>query len=166
MLNSTGFQPIAKIDATVLILGSMPGQKSLEENQYYAHPRNSFWPIMYKLFNVNKTLNYEQRKKLLLQNKIALWDVLRSCYRKGSLDSNIDHSTLESNDFQNFFSKHKNIKTVFFNGAKAEQLFKKYVLKDLESINLKYHKLPSTSPAHATKTMEEKFLEWEIIKGF
>lgn len=166
MINSTGFQPIAKPDSTILILGSMPGQKSLEENQYYAHPRNSFWPIMCQLFNANKELNYEQRKQLLYDNKIALWDVLKSCYREGSLDSDIEHSSIEVNDFESFFKKYSKIKHVFFNGTKAEQLFKKEVLNELkQTTDLKYHSLPSTSPAHAAITVEQKLLKWKVIKG-
>lgn len=94
MTNSTGFPPIAKPDATILILGSMPGQKSLDENQYYAHPRNSFWPIILKLFKLKGELTYTQREQLLLDNRIAVWDVLKSCYREGSLDSDIDNSSI------------------------------------------------------------------------
>ncbi len=164
MTNSTGFPPIAKPDAAILILGSMPGQKSLDENQYYAHPRNSFWSIMFQLFNADKDLSYEQRKQFLYDHKIALWDVLKSCYRKGSLDSDIDYSTIEANDFNSFFIKYPGIKAVFFNGSKAEQIFNKEVLKNLTSSCLKYHKLPSTSPAHAAMSKEEKLLKWEIIK--
>ncbi len=125
MKHRTGFPPIAKPDATILILGSMPGQKSLDEHQYYAHPRNSFWPIMYQLFNIIDDLNYKQRKQLLIDKKIALWDVLKSCYREGSLDSDIDQTTIVANDFNSFFEKYSKIKVVFFNGAKAEQLFRK-----------------------------------------
>ena len=167
MTNSIGFAPITKPDATILILGSMPGQKSLEEHQYYAHPRNNFWPILFELFNASESLNYKQRKQLLYDNKIAIWDVLKSCYRQGSLDSDIDLSTIEANDFRPFFNKHSKIKNVFFNGTKAEQLYKKEVLKNLSSNqNLKYQKLPSTSPAHAAMTMQQKLLVWKIIKDF
>lgn len=167
MAHSTGFPPIAKPDATILILGSMPGQKSLEENQYYAHPRNSFWPIICKLFIADESINYEQRKKLLSKNKIALWDVLKRCYREGSLDSDIDHSTIEPNDFISFFNKHSKIKSVFFNGTKAEQLFNKNVLNNLgQHQSMEYYRLPSTSPAHAAMTTEQKLLKWEIIKDF
>lgn len=165
MTNSTGFSPIAKPNATILILGSMPGQKSLDENQYYAHPRNSFWLIMCQLFNADKDLSYEQRKQLLHNNKVAVWDVLKSCYRQGSLDSDIDTSTIETNNFKSFFKTHSRIKAVFFNGTKSEQLFNKEVFKSMESSALKYHKLPSTSPAHAAMTIEEKILKWGIIKN-
>jgi len=167
MTNSTGFPPIAKPDAMILILGSMPGQKSLEENQYYAHPQNSFWPIIFKLLNADSNLSYKEREELLFKNRIALWDVLKSCYRAGSLDSNIDHSSIETNDFNNFFSKHAHIKNVFFNGNTAEQLFNKNVLKNLvqQHHNLKYFKLPSTSPAHAAMSAEQKLLQWGILNN-
>ena len=166
MSHNTGFPPVATKDAKILILGSMPGIKSLEENQYYAHPRNSFWPILCKLLNADKNLNYQQRKQLLIDNHIALWDVLKRCYRKGSLDSNIDHKTIEPNDFNTFFAKHKHIKTVFFNGGEAEKLFKKYVLKNLKETGLEFHRLPSTSPAHAAMTKEQKLAAWKMIKSF
>ena len=90
MSTNHGFPPIAAPDARILILGSMPGQKSLEESQYYAHPRNSFWPIIFNILKTNNELTYNDRKTLLIKNKIALWDVLKSCYREGSLDTNID----------------------------------------------------------------------------
>ena len=83
----------------------MPGAESLRQQQYYAYKHNAFWPIMCKLFNAKKDLNYKQRKQLLIDNNIALWDVLKSCYREGSLDSNIDHETIEPNDFKTFFKK-------------------------------------------------------------
>ena len=168
MTNSSGFPPVAKPDAKILILGSMPGQKSLEKNQYYAHPRNSFWPIMFKLLKIDNELTYNDRKTLLLKNNIALWDVLKSCYREGSLDSDIDQSTIEPNDFKGFFSRHKHVTAVFFNGAKAEQLFKKNSLKSLKQAqqNLSFFKLPSTSPAHAAMTFDQKLLQWESIKHF
>jgi double-stranded uracil-DNA glycosylase len=165
MTTSTGFPPIANKNATILILGSMPGQKSLDEQQYYAHPRNSFWPIMYKLFNVNEDLNYQRRIQLLNDRKIALWDVLKSCYREGSLDSDIDSSTIEINDFNSFLKDHSKIKSIFFNGAKAEQMFKKEILKNLADYqNLKYFKLPSTSPAHASMTFDQKLQKWKLLK--
>jgi len=165
MTINSGFPAIAKTDSVILILGSMPGQKSLEQQQYYAHPRNSFWPIMFQLFNIDKELGYSQRKQLLNSNKIALWDVLESCYRGGSLDSDIDQTTIEVNDFNLFFKNHIEIKNIFFNGAKAEQLFKKDVLKNLVGHqDLKFHKLPSTSPAHAAMSFEQKLQKWKAIK--
>ncbi len=168
MSTNHGFPPIAAPDARILILGSMPGKRSLEKHQYYAHPRNSFWPIICKLLSADADLNYKDRKNLLLTNKIAVWDVLKSCYRKGSLDTDIDHASIEPNDFTSFLSEQNQITSVFFNGAKAEQLFNKNVLNMLEEdhIDLSYYKLPSTSPAHAAMTMQQKLLKWQIIKKF
>ena len=144
----------------------MPGVKSLDENQYYAHPRNAFWPIMIRLLNAHEELSYTQRKQLLINNKIALWDVLESCYREGSLDSNIDHSTIEANDFNHFLKQHKQVKTIFFNGGEAEKLFEKYVVKELEDRQIKYFRLPSTSPAHAAMSFDGKLSKWQMIKEF
>jgi|TARA_B110000091_G_scaffold47679_1_gene52175 TDG/mug DNA glycosylase family protein len=168
MINSTAFPFVAKPDAKILILGTMPGQKSLEENQYYAHPRNSFWPIMFKLLKTDSDLSYDDRKKLLIRNNIALWDVLKSCYREGSLDSDIEQSSIETNDFKRFFSIHKRVAVVFFNGAKAEQLFKKNSLKKLKHAQqeLYFFRLPSTSSAHAARTFEQKLLQWAVIKHY
>ena len=168
MTNSTGFPLVAKSDAKILILGSMPGQKSLEENQYYAHPRNSFWPIMFKLLKIDNELTYADRKTLLLKNNIALWDVLKSCYREGSLDSDIDQSTIEPNDFIEFFSRHKQVTAVFFNGAKAEQLFKKNILMTLNQAQqkLSFFRLPSTSPAHAVTDIRAKIIAMGSNKRF
>jgi hypoxanthine-DNA glycosylase len=166
MKNTIGFSSISKSDAKILLLGSMPGIRSLEENQYYAHPRNAFWPIMCQLLNADERLNYKQRNHLLINNRIALWDVLKSCYRKGSLDSSIDHSTVEANDFNLFLNKHKQVKTVFFNGGEAEKLFEKYCLKGLDNQDIEYYRLPSTSPAHASISFDEKLFEWKKIKEF
>lgn len=123
---------------------------------------------MFQLLKSDNELTYNERKTLLLRNNVALWDVLKSCYREGSLDSDIDQSTIEPNDFIKFFSRHKHISAVFFNGAKAEQLFKKNSLKPLKQAhqNLCFFRLPSTSPAHAALSIEQKLLQWETIKRF
>ena len=168
MRHSTGFPPIANQDARLLILGSMPGQRSLAEEQYYAHPHNSFWPIICKLLNSKNDLDYGQKQRLLLDNKIALWDVLKKCERKGSLDSNINPRTIALNDFKSFFLQQPGIKGVFFNGARAEQLFRKGVLKTLKQSApaLACFRLPSTSPAHAALGFEEKYSRWEVILDY
>lgn len=163
MSRSEGFPPVSRKDATILILGSMPGQKSLQENQYYAHPRNAFWPIIFRLLNVEPTQDYRQRKRLLIENKIALWDVLKSGYRPGSLDSRIDESTIEVNDFVSFLGKQKGIHRVYFNGATSGKLFRKYVLNDLEKDKYRFLRLPSTSPANAAMKFDEKLLCWKVI---
>lgn len=158
-----GFAPIAAVNAEILILGSMPGAKSIADSEYYAHPYNAFWFIITKLFNLNSSLSYQQKIKLLIENKIALWDVLQSCQRKGSLDSNI--RAAEVNDFVSFFETHKAVRKVCFNGQKAAQLFQQYVQKPLNSLlpRLEYHVLPSTSPAMAKLSREDKFAVWQKV---
>jgi len=161
------FPPIALPDAKVLVLGSIPGIASLDAQQYYAHPRNSFWYIIEQLFAKTTPQNYEQKKQLLLTNNIAVWDVLKACIREGSLDSSIQQESVEANDFENFFNLHKNISNVFFNGAAAEKEFNKHVmhLADIKSRRLQFHRLPSTSPAHAAMSREKKLEAWKIIAG-
>ncbi|MDO8466223.1 MAG: DNA-deoxyinosine glycosylase [Gallionella sp.] len=157
------FAPIENADAKILILGSMPGEASLEAGQYYAHPRNLFWRIMGELVGTGPDLHYSQRVEALKSARIALWDVLRSCRRKGSLDSNIDHGSLTPNDLGKFFRCHPEITHVFFNGAKAEECFRKHVqpLAGIEPIE--YLRLPSTSPANASISFERKLEEWRAV---
>lgn len=161
----TGFPPIANSKAVVLILGSMPSTRSLEDQQYYAHPRNDFWHIMISLLSGARGLEYEQRKELLLQNRIALWDVLYTCQRKGSLDASIKNETVVVNDFGNFYSEHPQIKSVFFNGTRAQQEYNKRVLPTLDQrfSGINYVRLPSTSPAMASLSREQKLQAWRVI---
>lgn len=166
MSTNHGFPPIAAPDACILILGSMPGKRSLEKHQYYAHPQNCFWQIMSNLLNIKPDLTYPQRKKYLKLNHVAVWDVLASCDREGSLDSNIDLSSARPNDFDVFFASHKHINTVFFNGATAERFFKRFISINLKSIQLRQIRLPSTSPAHASMTVQEKLKKWSVIKSY
>jgi hypoxanthine-DNA glycosylase len=155
-LNS--FPPVADRNARILILGSMPGQRSLDTQQYYAHPHNAFWKIMGEVVGAQPQLPYEQRLERLEQAGIALWDVLHSCTREGSLDSDIQHE--QANDFATFFTCHPHITRVFFNGGKAEQSFRKFVLKEQALPELEFLRLPSTSPAHAGMRYEEKLRLW------
>jgi len=152
------FPPVADKDATLLILGSMPGIRSLQVRQYYAHPHNAFWKIMGELSGAAPQLPYAQRLHALRQARIALWDVLHSCEREGSLDSDIQAE--QANDFSSFFMQHPHINRVCFNGAKAEQSFRKYVSGKQVLPDLHYTRLPSTSPAHAGMRYEEKLAAW------
>ncbi len=158
-----GFPPIADEQARILILGSMPSVQSLEQQQYYAHPRNAFWPIMSALFNIERDGDYHQRCQQLIKNNIAVWDVLKSCHRQGSLDSNIEPNSMIANNFNSFFQQHPKIKHLFFNGGKAEQIFKRYVVPNLDKSfkQLNQTRLPSTSPAHAAMKIEEKLQYWQ-----
>lgn len=165
MTSITGFAPIADKQANLLILGSMPSVTSLQKQQYYGHQRNAFWPIMLALLNQQGDagdIAYVQRKQLLIENKVAVWDVLQSCYRSGSLDAAIKMDSIKVNDFHHFFSVQTKIKTVCFNGAKAETVYNKYVLPHIkqEFEYLNYIKLPSSSPAYAAMSLQEKIAVW------
>ncbi|VAW96513.1 G:T/U mismatch-specific uracil/thymine DNA-glycosylase [hydrothermal vent metagenome] len=144
----------------------MPSAASLSQTQYYAHPQNSFWFIMESLFSANSNLGYQQRVKLLHDNNIAVWDVLKNCKRSGSLDSAIEKNSIVTNDFNAFFNSFPSIKYVFFNGAKSQTEYSKHVTPHLISGHqqLNYHKLPSTSPAMASLKPIEKLEIWSIIK--
>lgn len=157
------FPPVADVSARILILGSMPGEESLRAGQYYAHPRNAFWKLMGDLFDAGAELPYTRRTQQLKKSGVALWDVLASCLRKGSLDSAIAADSITANDFQAFFSKHRKIRRVFFNGATAERSFHRHVLPGLTAQPLQFARLPSTSPAHAALSYAQKRTAWRAI---
>ncbi len=164
MVRLRSFPPVANPDAKLLILGSMPGNESLRQTQYYAHPQNAFWKIMGELSGAHPHLLYAERLLKLTEAHIALWDVLASCERESSLDTHIRNE--KANDFGSFFRRHPHISHVFFNGAKAEQSFKKFVLEKQELPLLIFQRLPSTSPAHAGMRFEEKLKVWKIAIGY
>ncbi len=166
MVSVSSFPPLSTDDAKVLVLGSMPGIKSLEMQQYYAHPRNAFWPIMMALFDAGNIIDYQHKITLLTANKVALWDVLKNCDRPGSMDTAIDQNTLECNNFVRFFRDHPNITWVYFNGGAAEKFYSKWVIPLLidDYQYLQYYRLPSTSPAHAAMSLAEKTEQWRIIQ--
>ena len=155
------FPPIADPDARVLILGSMPGKESLRAMQYYAHPRNVFWQIMGALLGAGPDIAYEARTQKLKAAGIAVWDVLASCVRESSLDSDIEVDTLLVNDFEFFYGTHPKITDVFFNGAIAEKFYRKHIQPQYTALN--YQRLPSTSPAHAGMRYAQKLQTWEAV---
>jgi hypoxanthine-DNA glycosylase len=144
----------------------MPSEASLLRQQYYGHSRNAFWSIMSALFGLDPACCFQRRKEVLIENGIAVWDVLQSCNRLGSLDSNIKLATIRTNDFAGFFTEYKGIKRVFFNGRMAEQLYQKRVLPTLNHrfSYLEYQCLPSTSPTYASLKFEQKIEAWKLIK--
>jgi TDG/mug DNA glycosylase family protein len=160
-----GFPPISRDDAEILILGSMPSEESLRARQYYAHPRNAFWPIMTELLGGKADLDYEDRAQLLIKNRIALWDTLKTCVRDGSLDSAIVDTSIEINDFKTFFQHHPKIRHIFFNGQKSRQVYSKYVLAELpEHLQaIDFSVLPSSSPAMARLNRKQKTNEWRAV---
>jgi TDG/mug DNA glycosylase family protein len=161
---ASGFPPISRPDARILILGSMPGRESLARAQYYAHPRNAFWPIICDLLKIEPD-DYTARTARLIEQRVALWDVLQACFRRGSLDSDIEHRSIVTNDFPGFFRGHPGIAAVYFNGAKAEAVYRRRVLPGLPAApaGLPLHRLPSTSPAYAAMSIEQKKLAWRVI---
>ena len=161
MNNCKSFDPSIDNNSRILILGSMPGVKSLEEQQYYAHPQNRFWKVMSIICNEPnlQELNYDLKLKTLLRNNIALWDTIKSCKRDGSLDSDIKNET--PNDIRKLLKKYPNIKTICLNGNKSYFAFKKYFPDLLEKYN--FHKMPSTSPANAKYSLDKLIEEWNVI---
>lgn len=153
------FKPVINADSKILILGSMPGRESLHKGEYYGHPRNAFWRIMFCLLGEEPTEDYAAKKRMLLVHGIALWDVIQSCERKGSLDSAIKN--IVPNDFFSLYERYPNIQHVFFNGAKAQDSYRRNIGFD---DNKSFARLPSTSPAHAVK-FDKKLKAWrEILK--
>jgi hypoxanthine-DNA glycosylase len=166
-VTSRGFPPVAQEFAKVLILGSLPGQVSLQEREYYAHPRNDFWPIMGELFGAGPDLAYAERVRRLAECGVALWDVCHAAQRPGSMDSAIKRQTVVPNAFAAFFRTHSQIKLICFNGAKAAELYRRTVLADLPDglRAMRRETLPSTSPANASRTFQQKLLAWNLVRG-
>lgn len=133
---------------------------SLKANQYYAHPRNAFWPIMASICGFSPELPYLHRVEQLQAADIALWDVLHTCVRPGSLDSAIEEGSRVPNDFAAFFQQHPHIRLVGFNGAEAEKSFNAYILPQLYVSGIRFVRLPSSSPAHAALTLAQKITAW------
>lgn len=162
-----GLPPVAHPSARVLVLGSMPGVRSLEEQRYYAHPRNAFWPIVEPLIGVSGDRAYPERLDALVASGIALWDVIGVCRRPGSLDSRIETDSIAVNDLGGLVKQCPKLALVAFNGARAEQEFRRRVLPDLGPAEERIDRvrLPSTSPAHAAMTLAEKRRRWHAALG-
>lgn len=160
------FPPVAAPGAHTLILGSMPSVASLAAAHYYAHPRNLFWPIVGELLRFAPDAPYPDRVAALSARGYALWDVLGSCRRAGSLDSAIEANSIEINDFATFLSIYSGIDRIFFNGAFAADLFRRRVMPTLGERGeaLVCTRLPSTSPANASISRERKRAAWAAIK--
>ena len=164
MVECRSFLPSIDGTSEVLVLGSMPGVKSLNEQQYYAHPQNRFWKVMGKICCCENLQELEYKKKLqiLLDNKIALWDVIQSCEREGSLDSNIQNE--KPNEISKLLKQYKNIKIICLNGNKSYSAFKKHFPELLKKY--KCVKLPSTSPANARYRLDDLIKEWRNVITF
>lgn len=163
-----GFAPLIGESPRILILGSMPSVASLEKQQYYGKARNAFWGIMGELFAAGPELDYTERSCKLAEAGVAVWDVLASCVRPGSLDSAIVAGSEEINDVAGLLLRFPQIQHIFFNGRKAEQLFRQNILP-LLSVQQRFDSiscicLPSTSPALAGLDFAEKLQQWQIIR--
>jgi hypoxanthine-DNA glycosylase len=166
-MRSRGFAAVARPDARVLVLGSLPGQASLRERQYYAQPRNDFWRIMGALADAAPDLPYVQRLGALEAHRIALWDVCASARRPGSLDASILLGSVVPNDFAAFLPAHPQIRLICFNGRTAADLYRRFVLPNLPASlqSIRCETLPSTSPAHAAMRFEEKLARWSVVRS-
>ncbi len=161
------FEPVVGTRPRIVILGSMPGVASLEAVQYYAHPRNAFWPILGRLFGFDHDIDYARRIGEIEKRPLILWDSLQSCERPGSLDSNIDMTSASANDFPGLFERHSSIRAVFCNGATSEKYFRRLALPLLEDrFEFDLVRLPSTSPANAGMKFEQKLAAWRCILDY
>ena len=151
--------------ARILILGSMPGIASLRARQYYAHPRNRFWPVMEALFGVPFSLAYEDRVAALTAQGVALWDVLRACERPGSLDSRIVRGTEVPNEIGALLDRHPRLRVIALNGGAAREAFRRSVVPALgarlEAVRVLG--LPSTSPANAGMGLAAMRAAWAAV---
>ncbi len=160
----SGLAPIANPNARILILGTLPGDESIRQQQYYAHPQNQFWRILSAVYCEPLQAGYEDRVALVARHDLAVWDVLRSAERVGSLDSKIQNAI--PNDFDVFFATHKHLKEIAFNGQKAQALYKRYIANSERGTSraLRTAVMPSTSPAY-TISIEEKVAQWRAFLG-
>ncbi len=163
-----GFSPIIDVqgnDAKILVLGSAPSVKSLEQQEYYAHPQNAFWWIMSHIFKFDINLPYKDRQKLLIEEGVLVWDVLASCQRSGSLDSQIQSATQVANNIPELLGSQASIKAILCNGGTAFRLLKKHH-PDLFNETYDILQMPSTSPAYASLNRQEKLKKWMSIKQY
>lgn len=161
--HAEGFPPICGTAPRILILGSMPGKASLEKAQYYGHPQNRFWPLMQALAGIDASMNYNNRCEALCSANIALWDVIGSCERPGSLDSDIRDESIVINDIASLVSQNPSIRHIACNGKKAYQLFQQHSAHAVLSSKVEVSALPSTSPANAKWRLEDLIKSWQVI---
>ena len=166
-LRSEGFLPVSRRDARVLVLGTLPGPESLRQRQYYAQSRNAFWRIMGELVGAGPESPYPRRLAVLVEHRIALWDVCAAAERAGALDAAIQRASVVPNDFAAFFKEHPSIELVCFNGQTAASLYRRLVVPTLSAkfAAIERRVLPSTSPAHAALSFERKLERWRVALG-
>jgi hypoxanthine-DNA glycosylase len=161
-----GFAPVTGGEsARILVLGSLPGQRSLQQGQYYAQPQNVFWRLMGELFQAGPQLEYAERMRRLVAAGVAVWDVCAAAERPGSLDSAIVPASIAINDFAAFFGAHPQLRVIGFNGSTAARLFERHVQAHVAVIPpaVRFLRLPSTSPAHASMSYSAKLAAWRRL---
>ena len=146
------FTFIADENSRVLILGSMPSVRSLQLQQYYAHPQNRFWRVMFALAGREFSPDYEKKKSVLAALNVALWDTIGECERIGSMDGNIKNA--RPNDIEGLLDKYPNIARVAANGGKSAETLKKFFPQ------IAFTRLPSTSPANAAVSLDRLIEEY------
>ena len=162
MSTDQSFAPVYDASARILILGSLPGKRSIADQGYYAHPRNAFWPIMERVFGIDHQQPYETRLAALMLRGVALWDVVGEAQRPGSLDSAIVRQSVRYNPIPQLVSECPQLKLIVFNGGAAEELFHKAEKEWSEALAVvEKMKLPSTSPANAALSLERKCQLWQ-----
>lgn len=160
VFNTMSFPPIIGKNPRILILGTLPSIQSIRLQQYYGNPQNTFWKILFTLFDETYSSNYNNKKSFAVDNNIAIWDVCHSAIREGSLDSAIKKEF--PNKIDELLAANPTIKTIYFNGQKATKLYDKHFIR-LENIN--YLTLLSTSPANARFSIKDKLENWQQIKS-
>ena len=158
---SEGLLPIEKEDSEILVLGTLPGKKSLELGEYYSNPSNKFWDILSEIYKKPIPTSYKEKIEWLHKQKLALWDILKAAIRNGSLDNNIQHP--EANDIIGFISAHPHLRMIVFNGSKSQEYFNNYIGNTSIPIGIKLLTLPSTSSANTHLTFNEKVKQWSKI---
>jgi len=158
MMKIQGLEPIADSDSRVLILGSMPSEKSLQLGQYYGNRTNQFWKILSALFKAEEPVDYRKKRVMLRKFRIALWDVLKSCSRSGSSDSSIKHAAV--NDIPGFLMRNHQIRLILLNGKTAEEHFTKTVAS---SVKIPFTYVPSSSAANARLDLNKKIALWQKV---
>ena len=162
----TGFPPILGPTPRVLVLGSMPSAASLQQGQYYGHPRNAIWPIMARLFDWPDDLPYARRLEALVERGVALWDVIGRCARQGSADAAIEVDSIVVNPIANLIAEQPSLSSVVLNGGTAAREFTRRVRPELATMgrDLPRYQLPSTSPAMARLTLAGKLEAWRVLR--
>jgi hypoxanthine-DNA glycosylase len=165
----TSFPPIRPRRPTLLVLGSMPGARSLAEQRYYAHPQNLFWRAMAVVCGLDPASSYARRVAALRARGIAVWDVLKHCERPGSLDGAIVRETEVPNEIPALLARHASIRAVAFNGGKARDAFRRHVLPALDDDvreRVAFEAMPSTSPAYAALDASRKLAQWARLRRY